>query len=567
MLCQAKICKGPQYPMGTAFTYQGRLIEADEPASGQYDFEFRLYRNSEGGPQEGSTLDVNEVAVIDGYFTVELDFGDDTDIFNGYARWLEFGVRPGDMNDPNVYTMLSPRQEVTPTPYAIYAETASSTVGGIDGGGTANYIPKFTDSDTLGNSVIYESAGNVGIGGYVPPYLLYVAKAFPSSWIAGIHNMGLGSEDKGLVVRADGGDPLLVQAGAIDALNVKQNGNVGIGTTEPSGSLWPDSTTLEIAGNAPSIVLDDQLGMFQEDFEISNGGDKVFMRDATDSINIITVGLTGNTEGNVGIGTTNPLSKLSVGGDGLTNAAVYATGSTFGVRGDGSSYGVLGRCVDDEGLNYGVYAVAGSDGSNDAYGVWSEVYRGGSGTYWSGYFCDSGGGGDYRGLYADYRTGYAIDLAEYILDTLGDTEPGDVLAADPDNNESVVKANEPFDSSVVGIVSTKPHLVMGMELIMDEETGQMYEDVSAAQLTLAGRIPVKVTDENGPIRRGDLLTTSSRPGHAMKWSLLDVNQAEDFEELKSILAENQRRHHAVVGKALEPHESGDGKIIALLSLQ
>ena len=63
-------------------------------------------------------MDVNkpEVDVIDGYFTVELDFGS---VFDGNNRWLEIGVRPGDQSDPCVYSLLSPRQKVTPTPYAL----------------------------------------------------------------------------------------------------------------------------------------------------------------------------------------------------------------------------------------------------------------------------------------------------------------------------------------------------------------------------------------------------------------------------------------------------------------
>ena len=131
----------------------------------------------------------------------------------------------------------------------------------------------------------------------------------------------------------------------------------------------------------------------------------------------------------------------------------------------------------------------------------------------------------------------------------------------------MIKSSQAFDSSVIGVVSTQPHMTIGMELIMDEETGHRYEDVNAAQLVLVGRVPVKVTDENGPIYRGDLLTTSSKPGYAMKWSLLDVNEAEDFHELKSILVENEQRRNAILGKALGQHESGDDKIIALINLQ
>jgi hypothetical protein len=187
--------------------------------------------------------------------------------------------------------------------------------------------------------------------------------------------------------------------------------------------------------------------------------------------------------------------------------------------------------------------------------------------YYSGYFYDIGGEGNYIGFYADTRAGGAIDVAEYIYDSEGTTEAGDVLIADANAIESVVQSNQTYQSSVVGIVSTDPHLVMGMELVMDEETGAMKPGVQATRLALTGRVPCKVTDENGPIQPGDLLTTSSTPGHAMKWTPLDVNQAQDFNELKSMLAENENRRHAVIGKALEAHSGGTGKIMVLIALQ
>lgn len=113
----------PPQPVEPQVTYQGRLIDANDVANGLYDFKFKLFHDPcDTRTQVGNTIALNDVEVLDGYFTVELDFSD-ANIFKGDARWLEIGVRPGDLNDPNVYTTLSPRQEVTPAPYAICSAT------------------------------------------------------------------------------------------------------------------------------------------------------------------------------------------------------------------------------------------------------------------------------------------------------------------------------------------------------------------------------------------------------------------------------------------------------------
>jgi len=115
MVCQAEVSEAE--PMGTAFTYQGHLYDANHVANGLYNFAFKLYDADVGGSKAANDVNVADVDVIDGYFTVELDFG--SSVFDGNAVWLEIGVRPGEFEDPNVYTMLSPRQEVTPVPYAL----------------------------------------------------------------------------------------------------------------------------------------------------------------------------------------------------------------------------------------------------------------------------------------------------------------------------------------------------------------------------------------------------------------------------------------------------------------
>jgi hypothetical protein len=220
---------------------------------------------------------------------------------------------------------------------------------------------------------------------------------------------------------------------------------------------------------------------------------------------------------------------------------------------------------------YGLYLYSQTDASYPSsfhYGIMGIISRNKPGTnYYSGYFYDTGSDGIYNGFYADQRSGGAVDVAEYIYDTHGDTEAGDVLVADKHKDESVIKSQQAYQTSVLGVVTTDPHLVMGMDLVINEVTGESIPGVSATRLALSGRVPVKISEENGPIEPGDLLTTSSTPGYAMKWTLKDVNEARDFAELKSMLAENERRRNAIIGKAVSSSSNGDGKVMVLISLQ
>jgi hypothetical protein len=205
------------------------------------------------------------------------------------------------------------------------------------------------------------------------------------------------------------------------------------------------------------------------------------------------------------------------------------------------------------------------------YGIYTNLNRDNAAIeyYYSGWFGATGTAGTYYGLYADTRSGASIDVAEYIYDTYASTEAADVVIADPDNKESVIKSSKPYQTGVLGVISTKPHMTMGMELVVDEATGEPIKGAkAAARLALTGRVPVKVTGENGAIIPGDYLTSSSTPGHAMKWSLLDVSTAKDFDELKKLLAENEKRRNAIIEKAVESFSgSGPGKIMVLISLQ
>src|SRR5262245_19448063 len=98
----------------SSFSYQGRLTDGGTGANGNYDLQFALWDSASGGTQIGSTLTINTVPVSNGIFTVALDFGAAS--FNGANRFLEIGARP---SSGGSFTLLTPRQVVSATPYAI----------------------------------------------------------------------------------------------------------------------------------------------------------------------------------------------------------------------------------------------------------------------------------------------------------------------------------------------------------------------------------------------------------------------------------------------------------------
>jgi hypothetical protein len=146
-LLAALVLPGASLAQGPEFTYQGKLEEDGSPANGTFDFQFKLF--DAGGNQVAPMLTRGDVPVSDGYFSVALDF---MNVFDGSDRFLEIGVRPG--SSTGGYTTLSPRQELTATPYAIYAQNAPW-------GGLADVPAGFADGiDNVGSG--WELSGNSG---------------------------------------------------------------------------------------------------------------------------------------------------------------------------------------------------------------------------------------------------------------------------------------------------------------------------------------------------------------------------------------------------------------------
>lgn len=147
-------------------TYQGRLTDNNQPASGAYDFRFIAYDEETGGSQVGTVDLADDLAVSAGVFTTTLAFGPGA--FNGDARWLEIAVRPG--ASTGTYTVLSPRQPISAVPYAIYARKVGSLAIPFEAEGAvtgANSVFKVTQTGATTPGIAIEADGGGGTGAKV----------------------------------------------------------------------------------------------------------------------------------------------------------------------------------------------------------------------------------------------------------------------------------------------------------------------------------------------------------------------------------------------------------------
>ncbi len=134
------------------------------------------------------------------------------------------------------------------------------------------------------------------------------------------------------------------------------------------------------------------------------------------------------------------------------------------------------------------------------------------------------------------------DVAEWVP-AIGELAPATVVIVAPDANNNVQASSEPYDTRVAGVISEQPGMILG-------EGGP-----DKVMVATTGRVKVRVDATSAPIRVGDLLVTSNRPGVAMKSQPVDLNGIK------------LHRPGTLIGKALEPLGSGEGEILVLLSLQ
>jgi hypothetical protein len=374
-----------------AFTYQGRLTANGEPVNGSHDLRLSIHDAAEDGNVVAGPLELNAVAIVNGLFTVRPDLG--PDVFAGPSRWLQIEVRA--TGSPE-YTTLSPRQEITSTPYAIRAQTAAKVADGsvaaeqlsiagapptagqflsYDGGGFNWSDPGETGAGifSLNGTTAYYNGGSVGLGtnSPAPGIQLQVngTTRFTPGGSAGVIQFGTPAGETGMAIignnRADIRFDdftlkLAVGSGngapaAANGLAITFNGNVGIGTVIPYerfsvGGGTKADTKIEIDAGGDDYAglrFYNSAGSWVWQVTPSNDapGGRLRLTDELSGSERISI----TREGNVGIGTATPAAKLHVTTPEPGKAAVYGVvGSTasVGVYGEAnstSSAGVWGR--------------------------------------------------------------------------------------------------------------------------------------------------------------------------------------------------------------------------------
>jgi hypothetical protein len=341
--------------------------------------------------------------------------------------------------------------------------------------------------------------------------------------------------DTGLIPNAIAGGLNFLQKGdgalgTVDSAAFETGGFVGIGTTTPGDKLHVVGGGIRSTDNGTTTFVRSHPTINGSEVGTLSASPFWFITSGVERMRI-------SASGNVGFGTNNPVNgKIEVQAP-AGQTALYigvpfnaaTTAPAIRVQGYSPSIELLDKDsqqnwhigIDDNdgnklkigrgyGPNQGLYAVAIDTGDN-------VLFRANVTTLGN--------------IAAKYQ-----DVAEWV-DGVEPLDAGSIVVIDSTGTNRVKASSTAYDRSVAGAISPRPGVVLG-------ESGP--GKVLVAQ---SGRVRIKVDATYGAVKPGDLLVTSPTKGHAMR------------------APAKKARPGTVIGKALEPLASGQGEILALITLQ
>ncbi len=546
-------------------SYQGVLTNPNgEPyPNDTYMMTFRLYVTENGG--DALWAETDPVETNRGLFHTILGNQVNFEPIVKFDRRYWLGIQLENEQE------LTPRIPLTSVAYsfnATRADTANVALNSI-----YNSAWMSNEDDT------YLINGNIGIGTASPSRKLhikdtnYVALAIENEnsafakqlqfrvnnqtrWYFSVINEEIGSDEGSdfyLVRRGDNsavlGTPLFIE---------RATGNIGIETTNPTTRLDVNGGTK--VGNVFSSPKYEDHFVVRSNGNLAFEGGQIFTNgdgaqyngikfssaysSGTPQLRIGEVALNApNTftkdylsfrVGNVGIGTTNPLGTLDV----------LSGNSADGVVRIRSHPSILdqGGIVHHQGREYAWQEVAQGTGTTTGSLSYHYVLNTSPETKVKEDVMVLNANGTVSVKVLQITGG--ADLAEpFEMSDSQKLKPGTLVVIDEVNPGKLKMSNAPYDRKVAGIISGAGGIEPGLTLSQDSiwENGQ--------NVALTGRVYAMSTTENGPIKPGDLLTTSNIPGHAMR------------------IKDNNKAQGAIIGKAMTSLESGRGLVLVLVTLQ
>jgi len=531
----------------TAFTYQGQLKDANGPVSGAFDLQFILYSAQTGGVQLGS-IDIENLALTNGLFSVRLDFG--RAVLEATESWLEVGVRPGGSSEP--YTVLFPRQKLTPTPYAIFAQHEQWSLIGVPVG----FAPdrnKHTDIISVDEKKISMSDVEASLAKLAEKAITPTTPDDRAGTVAA--NSAVCAQP----VVCDSPDP----NPAFSATNQNRMGTAIVGLGGVTGGYFQatgsSGTRVGAYGVGDSLGVwgrsDTGTGVFGSSASATFGDAGVSGRSdkantfGTRGYSVNGTGAWGHSENSTGVFGSS--ASATFGDAGVSGRSDKA--NTFGTRGwstngtgvwghSDNSIGVLGDSSNSFGVfgrgPTGVYGQGGTHGGSfvgNDFGVYAKANN------------PNGVAGFFDGkvsvAVAEIRGGG--DLAEpFAIEKDSPLEPGTVMVIDTDHPGKLAVSRTAYDRKVAGIISGAGGIKTGMLM---SQSGSIADGRYPVALT--GRVYCWADASYAPIEPGDLLTTSDTPGHAMK------------------VTDHAKAQGAIIGKAMTSLKEGKGLVLVLVTLQ